>query len=583
MSSLPESEAVLTEREAAAQAPAADTAALESILAPEDARAYRRFLEWSIGGGFKLAIVEVTAPRDRDALVAWTVSAAPGARAVALDDPEQRPVWALLEEACQAPGEAEALVLTRLEELHDRSKVCAQLNIHRDELARAFAVPWVVLVHPSAALDLQRHAPDFCDFASLWMRSRPGDPATTPALLEMRGVERSPEHLASAPVREASDEELLDRAYKALSYGRVNEARDLLAEYDLQHPDARASDPRRMWLEAEQLRMRGEPALAMAQLQAALPLCSESLRPLLRGGVLLTMGSIRESWGELDEAANLYRHVFHLYDQHGDQQGRAVSLSAIAGILYVRGDVDEALRIRQQEVLPVFEKLGDVRSRAVTLSKIADILYARGELDEALRIHQQEVLPAFEKLGDVHARVLTLGKIADILYARGKLDEALRIRQQEVLPAFEKLGDVHLRAVTLGKIADILHARGDLDEALRIRQEVLPIFEKLGDVRSRALITAQIAIILGKRGEANEALRLLQEVLPALEKLGDVHVLLMLQRGLALAHLARGRPGDREVAAQFLELALKGAERLSLPDAAKIRAIQQHYGLALAS
>jgi hypothetical protein len=66
-----------------------------------------------------------------------------------------------------------------------------------------------------------------------------------------------------------------------------------------------------------------------------------------------------------------------------------------------------------------------------------DILEARGELDEALRIRQ----------GDVRSRAVTLGKVADILEARGELDEALRIRR-EVLPVFERLGDVRSRAVT---------------------------------------------------------------------------------------------------------------------------------------
>ena len=40
-----------------------------------------------------------------------------------------------------------------------------------------------------------------------------------------------------------------------------------------------------------------------------------------------------------------------------------------------RGQLDEALRIRQEEQLPVYERLGDVRSKAVTQGKIADILW----------------------------------------------------------------------------------------------------------------------------------------------------------------------------------------------------------------
>ena len=44
------------------------------------------------------------------------------------------------------------------------------------------------------------------------------------------------------------------------------------------------------------------------------------------------------------------------------------------------------------------------RSRAVTLGQIADVLAARGELDEALRIRREEQLPVYERLGDVPTR-----------------------------------------------------------------------------------------------------------------------------------------------------------------------------------
>jgi hypothetical protein len=48
-----------------------------------------------------------------------------------------------------------------------------------------------------------------------------------------------------------------------------------------------------------------------------------------------------------------------------------------------RGDLDEALRIRQQEELPVFERLGDVRSRAVTMGKIAEIMFQKKDVAAA--------------------------------------------------------------------------------------------------------------------------------------------------------------------------------------------------------
>jgi len=44
-------------------------------------------------------------------------------------------------------------------------------------------------------------------------------------------------------------------------------------------------------------------------------------------------------------------------------------MGQIADILQARGEVDEALRIRREEELPVYERLGDVRSRAVTMAR----------------------------------------------------------------------------------------------------------------------------------------------------------------------------------------------------------------------
>ena len=155
----------------------------------------------------------------------------------------------------------------------------------------------------------------------------------------------------------------------------------------------------------------------------------------------------------------------------------------------------------------VLERQGDVRSRAVTMGRIADTLHGRGDLDEALRILMEEVLPAFDRLGDVRSRAVTMGRIADILQARGQLNEALRIRREEQLPVFERLGDVRWRALTMGRIADILQARGRLDEALRIRrEEQLPVYDRLGDVRSLLVGRANLALsLLGRNSDSDRA------------------------------------------------------------------------------
>ena len=101
-----------------------------------------------------------------------------------------------------------------------------------------------------------------------------------------------------------------------------------------------------------------------------------------------------------------------------------------------------------------------VRKRLEWWDELAELLRFRGQLDEAVRIRTEEQLPVYERLGDVHSKAVTQGKIADILQARGQLDEALRIRTEEQLPVYERLGDVRSLLVGRTNLAMLYLRRG---------------------------------------------------------------------------------------------------------------------------
>ena len=64
-------------------------------------------------------------------------------------------------------------------------------------------------------------------------------------------------------------------------------------------------------------------------------------------------------------------------------------MGQIADILQARGQLDEALKIRTDEELPVYERLGDVRSLLVGRANLAITLLQRGndgDRDEARRL-----------------------------------------------------------------------------------------------------------------------------------------------------------------------------------------------------
>jgi tetratricopeptide (TPR) repeat protein len=284
-------------------------------------------------------------------------------------------------------------------------------------------------------------------------------------------------------------------------------------------------------------RINGPYAAWMAFCERAL---KSSLSDKARSSLLWTLCQVAYRGGALDRALSAAEEKLRLDRERKDERSAALASGLQADILEMRGQLDEALRIRREESLPVFEKLGDVRERAIIQGRIADILEARGQHEESLRIRREESLLVFEKLGDVRSKAIVQGRIADILEARGQYEEALRIRREEELPVYEKLGDVHSLAITQEKIAGILRARGQHEEALRILRE---------------------------------------EVVPAVERLGDVYLLCVVRANLAMLYLSRGKEGDRQQAIDLLHLALEKAEEMRIPETGQIRAILKQYGL----
>ena len=274
-----------------------------------------------------------------------------------------------------------------------------------------------------------------------------------------------------------------------------------------------------------------------------LALKSSDLGPRSRALLLGKRADALQARGEFDKALRIWNEEeLPIYEALGNKPALAVTKGKIAEVLQVRGDLDEALRIRKEEELPVYEVLGDKRALAVTKGQIADVLQVRGDLDEALRIRKEEELPIYEALGDKRSLAMTKGKIADVLQVRGDLDEALRIRTEEELPVYEALGDKRSLAATKGQIADVLQAHGNLDEALRIRtEEELPVFEALGDKRALAVTKGRIADVLQARGDLDEALRIrTEEQLPVYEALGDKRSLAVTKGRIADVLQARG-------------------------------------------
>ena len=171
----------------------------------------------------------------------------------------------------------------------------------------------------------------------------------------------------------------------------------------------------------------------------------------MRAGFGLEMGDLAASLGRAFDAESAYRAgVAAAPDEHA----RAVAMGRVADILQARGELDEALRIRREETLPVYERLGDVHSRAVALYRIARLLIEAGGLDDAraLEIHAvaSEAFTIARRLKLANGVAHTGALLAQILARAGRISEALPVLD-EAEAAFAKLsnaaGVAHVREI----------------------------------------------------------------------------------------------------------------------------------------
>jgi tetratricopeptide (TPR) repeat protein len=271
-------------------------------------------------------------------------------------------------------------------------------------------------------------------------------------------------------------------------------------------------------------------------------LCAEALALVETPRLHSNLARAEAFQGNGASARRHYEEALALSEQQDtadrDERAYAALLFHYAGFLIDcgRSDVAESHLAR---VADSFERLGDVREKAIIQGKIADILQARGQLDEALRIRREEELPVYERLGDVRSKAVTLQKIAGIVVAQGQLEEGMNLLNQAV-QLVTPLGSIRDIAVFRGGIANILQGRGQLDEALRIRrEEELPVYERLGDVRERLVCQANTAFTLVARGQPedrDEIARLLAEARAAAEglRIPEAEQIRAIQRQLGL-------------------------------------------------
>jgi len=492
-----------------------------SPLSEADHRALTRFLEQSLDHGFRLVIIEASNHADREAILT-DVALMVGPRLLRLTIDELHGADTNLWRALQEPFTTHAprcLALWGFESA-SQSDWARQLNVQRDLFVTDFAVPWLLFIHPTSRVPLLQAAPDFCDFAVLWLR----DDRTSPAPVASTVMHTDDSWLSSGTPSTANP--LLHQARAALDTARFDAARDALSQFDLQ-PDHDVVDRVSRQLYGARLeREQGHLALAEALARDAQSILarqppSANAQALLRVTVA-ELGICLLQSGRYDEAETLLRRTLPLVAQALGREHPDYSafLGTLGVVLTRQGKYAEAERVLR-EPLAIQATLGRP-SYGTILNNLAAVLLAQGKFEEAEHIVRESLQVKATTLGPEHpSYAASLHNLASVLSAQGKYHESKRVLDEALALKEKVLGIEHpdyLRS--LNNLATILLGQCKFMEAERIlRASLLGLERAVGREHpdySRSL--HYLATILSEQGKYSEAERLIRESLALREK-----------------------------------------------------------------
>ncbi|MGF3024799.1 hypothetical protein ACQVP2_18495 [Methylobacterium aquaticum] len=130
---------------------------------------------------------------------------------------------------------------------------------------------------------------------------------------------------------------------------------------------------------------------------------------------------------------------------------------------------------------------------------MADILFARGDLDDALRIRREEELPVYERLGDLVGLCNVRFNLAQLRLAQGVTDqESAQDVMENLAEAYrlaEHLGHAEAIAAIGALFGQVLSQAGAQTEAVTVLARAASAHRKLGREAQAAEIDALIAAL----------------------------------------------------------------------------------------
>ena len=215
---------------------------------------------------------------------------------------------------------------------------------------------------------------------------------------------------------------------------------------------------------------------------------------------------------DYDQAGKFARSALQLFEELGDESGKAQSYLNLGGISRIWGKFDESLEFmfKAKEIMELQLRKKDLenfdnlsKNYTIVLDRIG-LIYGKLKQMEQSREYIQMALQKSKELNytdGIFKGLINLG----VSYSEEDSEKTLQY-YLEALPHVRERGKTHVLAIVKNNIGGVYEDRGEFDKALEYYHKALDLTKDGKLSKDRTFILKHIGSVLFKQGKYDEAL-----------------------------------------------------------------------------
>lgn len=244
----------------------------------------------------------------------------------------------------------------------------------------------------------------------------------------------------------------------------------------------------------------GQPELARADLEEALPIARAHADRLNEGRALRLRALLNWQAGLIDEAQSELEGAIEILSALPAAEDPVIAARARGDLARLYDDIGEHAKSKAlaEEAIAAFRALGSAHDEGLYRVNLAIVFHREGRLAEA-HAHYRQALDTLRAAEAERWVATALENLGLLHQEEGRFDEA-RACFDEALRGYRSIGDRQCLGTCIGNLAGLAHELGNHDEARRAYDETIDTLRAAGRASRAALLRAARGAVLADLG-----------------------------------------------------------------------------------